>query len=85
MGESTNLLMLEFLTWVADRRRTYDEAMEAWQSHCPRQTIWEDAIIDGYIQVNGGESLPDPEVILTARGKAILNGTNGDPIMPNDS
>ncbi len=43
--------MLEFLTWVADRRRTYDEAMEAWQSHCPRQTIWEDAIIDGLIQI----------------------------------
>ena len=51
MAESPELLMLEFLTWVADRRRTYDDAMAAWQSHCPRQTIWEDAIIDGLIQI----------------------------------
>ncbi len=52
MAESANLLMLEFLSWVSSRRRTYNEAMEAWQSHCPRQTIWEDAMIDGYIELN---------------------------------
>ena len=52
MSESVNLLMLEFLSWVSSRRRTYNEAMEAWQSHCPRQTIWEDAMIDGYIELN---------------------------------
>ena len=74
MPDSTNLLMLEFLTWVADRRRTYDEAMEAWQSHCPRQTIWEDAIIDGLIQLNSDDTPHNPEVILTPRGKALLNG-----------
>lgn len=74
MSESANLLMLEFLTWVADRRRTYDEAMEAWQSHCPRQTIWEDAIIDSLIQLNRGVTPHNPEVSLTPRGKALLNG-----------
>jgi len=74
MAESANLSMLEFLTWVADRRRTYDEAMEAWQSHCPRQTIWEDAIIDGLIQLNSDDTPHNPEVNLTPRGKALLNG-----------
>jgi hypothetical protein len=77
MSESTNLLMLEFLTWVADRRRTYDEAMEAWQSHCPRQTIWEDAMIDGLIQLNKDESPHNPEITLTQLGRALLNGDNG--------
>ncbi len=77
MSESTNLLMLEFLHWVADRRRTYDEAMEAWQSHCPRQTIWEDAMIDGLIQIDRDEGIHNPEIILTDRGKALLNGGNG--------
>ena len=72
MPESTNLLMLEFLAWVADRRRTYDEAMAAWQSHCPRQTIWEDAIIDGYIQVSGDDASYDSEVTLTPRGRELL-------------
>jgi hypothetical protein len=74
MAESANLLMLEFLAWISSRRRTYAETMNAWQSHCPRYTIWEDAMIDGYIQVNRSETLQDPEVTLTANGRALLNG-----------
>ena len=77
MSESGNLLMLEFLSWVSSRRRTYADAMEAWQSHCPRQTIWEDAMIAGYIQLNRHKTLQDPEVILTAIGRDLLNGKNG--------
>ena len=79
MGESGNLLMIEFLSWISSRPRTYSEAMEAWQSHCPRQTIWEDAMIDGYIQLSRQESNQDPEVILTGRGRDLLNGSNGRP------
>jgi hypothetical protein len=77
MSEATNLLMLEFLAWISTRRRTYAETMNAWQSTCPRHTIWEDAMIDGYVQVNRNETLRDPEVTLTASGRALLNGTNG--------
>jgi hypothetical protein len=77
MPESANLLMLEFLSWISSRRRTYTETMNAWQSTCPRHTIWEDAMIDGYIQVNRSEMLRDPEVTLTANGRALLNGKNG--------
>jgi hypothetical protein len=69
--------MLEFLAWISSRRRTYAEAMNAWQSTCPRHTIWEDAMIDGYIQLNRNETLRDPEVILTANGRALLNEENG--------
>jgi hypothetical protein len=78
MSESAKHLMVEFLEWVASRRRTYAEAMEAWQSHCPRQTIWEDAMIGGYVQLNRKDGVPDPEVALTPRGLALLNETNGD-------
>ena len=74
MAESENLLMREFLSWLSSRRRTYSEAMEAWQSHCPRQTIWEDAMIEGYIELNRCETDQDPEVALTARGRKLLNG-----------
>ena len=76
MPESANLLMLEFLSWVSSRPRTYADAMNAWQTTCPRHTIWEDAIIDGLIQLNGAEILHDPEVILTPRGKAYLDGNS---------
>jgi len=69
--------MLEFLSWISSRRRTYTETMNAWQSTCPRHTIWEDAIIDGYIQVNRNETLRDPEVSLTVNGRALLHGKNG--------
>lgn len=79
MMESANLLMIEFLSWISSRPRTYSETMDAWQSHCPRQTIWEDAMIDGYIQLSRQESNQDPEVILTGRGRALLNGSNGRP------
>lgn len=77
MSEPVNLLMIEFLSWISSRRRTYAEAMDAWQSHCPRQTIWEDAMIDGYIKLNRAETTLDPEIILTPRGLALLNGHNG--------
>ena len=71
MAESTENLILEFLTWVADRPRTYEEAMEAWQSHCPRQTIWEDAVIDGLVKI---ESTPPQgsRILLTERGETLL-------------
>lgn len=72
MAESQNLLMIEFLTWVTTRRRTYNEAMDAWQSHCPRQTIWEDAICDGLIELKPRDNDHDPEVALTARGQSFL-------------
>ena len=79
MTESPNPFMIEFLTWVANRRRTYSEAMEAWQSHRPRQTIWEDAMIGGYIEICRDEAKRDPEVVLTASGRALLHGRNGRP------
>ena len=63
-------LMLQFLGWVADRPRSRSEVMEAWRSTCPRQTIWEDAIIEGLVRI-------DPKtktlVLLTERGRATLD------------
>jgi hypothetical protein len=77
MSESVNLLMLEFLAWISSRRRTYADVMEAWQTTCPRHTVWEDAMIDGYVQLDRRDTLRDPEVTLTARGIALLDGENG--------
>ena len=79
MSDSVNLLMLEFLAWISSRRRTYADVMEAWQTTCPRHTVWEDAMIDGYIELNRRDTLRDPEVTLTPRGLALLNGNNDHP------
>ncbi len=74
MSESANLLMLEFLSWISSRRRTYTEAMNAWQTTCPRYTIWEDAIIGGLVQMSRAETVDEAEVTLTLRGQAYFNG-----------
>ena len=74
MSEDAQLLMVEFLSWLLNRRRTYSEAIDAWQSHCPRQTIWEDAMIEGYIKLDRNGSERDPVVTLTERGWKFLNG-----------
>jgi hypothetical protein len=74
MSEPVGPLMLEFLAWISSRHRTYAEAMEAWQTTCPRHTVWEDALIEGFIRM---ESQDDQcEVILTERGRAMLEESN---------
>jgi hypothetical protein len=68
---------LEFLAWVARRPRTYAETMEAWQTSCPRNSVWEDALGDGLIHLADGVSRPTGHaaVTLTSRGRALLDGT----------
>lgn len=41
----------ELLTWLESREVTYAEAIDAWHSHCPRLTIWEDALLGGLIRI----------------------------------
>ena len=72
MSEPVSPLILQFLSWVSSRHRTYDEAIEAWQSTCPRHTVWEDAFIDGLVQVENGRTQDECTVTLSPRGKAIL-------------
>jgi hypothetical protein len=74
MHAPVSLLRLEFLTWISIRLRTYAETMEAWRSTCPRNTVWEDALIDGLIQIESGGAMNQSEVTLTPRGRAMLDG-----------
>ena len=61
--------MREFLQWVAFRPRTHADAMEAWASHCPRFTLWEDAVDLEFIELEPSTS----GVQLSARGLATLH------------
>jgi hypothetical protein len=69
MPEQPSLIMIQFLTWVADRPRNYAQTMEAWRSSCPRLSVWEDAIIDGLIRI---ENNANRSIRLTSRGAAML-------------
>jgi hypothetical protein len=59
---------LQLLEWIDERDRSYAETMEAWHSHCPRLTIWEDALADRLVEVRNGS------VKLTARGRELAVG-----------
>lgn len=63
--------MVEFLTWIAVKHRTYDEAMEAWRTSCPRFSTWEDASIGGYVLLQRVED--ELIVSLTPLGKAVVD------------
>jgi hypothetical protein len=61
-----NALTVEMLTWFGSREVTYAEAIDAWHSHCPRLTIWEDALADELIRIERGV------VTVTERGRVAL-------------
>jgi hypothetical protein len=60
---------LELLAWLDEGQRTYVETMDAWRTHCPRLSAWEDALADRLVRVtrNGAAA-----VALTSRGRAAL-------------
>ncbi len=74
MQEPVSPVMREFLEWIAGRPRTYAEAMAAWRTTCPRHAVWEDASIDGLIELGGGRCIEQSLVMLTPQGRAILHG-----------
>jgi len=84
MLEPETLLTLEFLAWTASRPRTYAEAMEAWSSKCPRNSVWEDALTEGLIQVGSAETMGQSKVILTPRGRAVLDGKSQSQVNDSD-
>jgi hypothetical protein len=69
---------LELLAWVSSRPRTYAEAMDAWRTHCPRLTVWEDAVLGGLVRVVRG---PDGQAVeLTEAGEtALATGNRAAP------
>ena len=71
MSASLSLIWVEFLQWVAARRRRQEDVLEAWQNSCPRFPVWADARADGLVRQWGGEA-GERRVELTERGCAML-------------
>jgi hypothetical protein len=68
MAQASYALTLQLLEWIADRPRTYAEALDAWRTSCPRLSIWEDACSDGLIACAPGGRV----VSVSAKGQALL-------------
>jgi hypothetical protein len=62
--------ILELISWISRQARSYPEAIEVWKTHCPRHSLWENALADGLIRIVrvGSES----HVVLTPAGEAVL-------------
>jgi hypothetical protein len=75
VAASMSPLTRDFLNWIARTPRTYEDAMEAWRSSCPRFTIWEDALGDGLFRVERDvdATMNESKVVLTPRGRTLLN------------
>jgi hypothetical protein len=69
MVDPPSLIMIQFLSWVADRPRSYAETMDAWRTSCPRLSVWEDAVIADLVRLEGEGGRA---VKLTERGAAFL-------------
>ena len=69
----------QLLGWVAERPRTYAEAMDAWRTSCPRLCSWEDATRAGMVGIApaAGARQSEAMVVLTEAGRRMLNGTAG--------
>ena len=66
-------LLLELLTWIAAKPRSYSETMAAWRSSCPREPVWEDATSAGLVEVvSNGRGVEQHEVHLTRAGREAL-------------
>lgn len=72
MSASPQLIMIQFLQWVAARPRRREDVLDAWQSSCPRFPVWEDARADGLVRLCGGKTR-EHRVELTDRGRAMLD------------
>ncbi len=74
MAEAGGGILLQFLMWVAQKPRTYTDTMDAWRTSCPRLSVWEDALADGLMEINGQRAAQHgaAEVRLTRRGQALL-------------
>ena len=79
MSDPSHALTLQFLAWVAEDRRTYAQAMDAWRSSCPRLSIWEDAILDGLVAFDSGSTRNQSRVMLTQKGRALLRAHEQKP------
>ncbi len=71
--------MNELLDWIALRPRSYTETIDAWKSTCPRSTVWEDAVIDGLVEIRRGRVRLSRRGEIARRRGAGVTSADGTP------
>lgn len=65
-------LLIQMLAWIDARPRQYAQTMDAWRTSCPRLSVWEDAVDEGLVQIDGAGPQSQASVRLTPAGIARL-------------
>ena len=73
MSDTLGPLILDFLEWIAAKPRPYSEVMDAWRTSCPRFTVWEDVVEQGFVIRRRDDA--GLIVDLTPRGRSFLEGS----------
>jgi D-3-phosphoglycerate dehydrogenase len=63
-------LIVDLLSWLSARERSYDEVMEAWRTSCPKLPVWEDANERGFVAIE--QTGEQRSVKITAAGAEFL-------------
>jgi hypothetical protein len=69
MPAPIDALILQFLQWVDSQHPTYAAVLDAWQSSCPRLSVWEDVQLAGFVCFDGSR---ERHVVLTEAGRARI-------------
>jgi hypothetical protein len=71
MADALDPLVLDLVEWVAKEPRLYSEVIEVWRTSCPRLTVWEDAVDQGYVTRQSMQGC-GAMVTVTALGQRFL-------------
>ena len=72
MSDPIEDLILDLLEWVAIQPRPYSEAIDVWQTSCPRLPVWEEAHARGFL-AHRHEAGHGTIVSITSRGRDHLD------------
>jgi len=67
----TDPLLKDLISWVGREPRRYEDVMDAWRTHCPRLTIWEDAVELGLVTRTFKPGIGDV-VHITDKGRSYV-------------
>jgi D-3-phosphoglycerate dehydrogenase len=73
MSEVVELLLRDFLLWLNQQGRPYDDVMDAWRTSCPRLPVWEEANERGFLtrRRTAGEVM----IAVSPTGRDFLAGS----------
>jgi D-3-phosphoglycerate dehydrogenase len=65
-------LIVDLLQWLSIRERSYEDAMDAWRTSCPKLPVWEDANDRGLVTITLDEINGRCMVGVSISGRTFL-------------